>query len=128
MHDDMKKIVELSDCEWIRDRWKVKEGDLYFFRINKRLFVIHGKPDMNKDCCIWLPVGFNPESCRLQIDDLLIEIFDKAGCGFLPVYLRGMFLKWVGEKCNIMKNVHLIDESDIILKLTWLRELIEKEK
>ena len=77
MNENTKKIIELSDCEWIRKREIWKENSYYYNIRTNEISTIRGElywqqEKIKGDVC--LPVGFNPESGRLQIADLITEL------------------------------------------------------
>lgn len=129
MTDTMKKIIELCDCEWIRGKWIphtndwVIEQNLKSLKFsepytidNPAVFILDILKYSDISRIIYLPIGFNPETCNLQIDDLLMEI--------LKLDYRKMqidFVYWYGDtRCNSE------NQNDLILKLIWLRELIDE--
>lgn len=125
MNKDLEKIIKLSDHPWIKERWKLKIGDWFWNpNINKLRRVDHIHLDYGesylreKSGFIWLPVDFNPITGNHQIDDLLIEATKLNSISNMRV-LRDEFTHWLNGNNTV--------ESTIILKLIWLRELIEKE-
>ena len=76
---------------------------------------------------IWLPIGFNPDTGNWQIDDLLMEISGKT-YGANAGMIRSLFLVWlkVKTKTDLTGSEGIYMENDLILKLMWLRELIEE--
>jgi len=132
MNEILKKIIELSDCEWIQERWKPKRGDWYYWKSencdeileltdfidensNYVEWVVSGTDDK-----IWLPVGFNPETGNWQIDGLL---FEKLGYKNWDK-LTTDFTFWIWDNKEPDDE---LTESDLLLKLRWLHELIEEE-
>ena len=126
MNKTLKKIIELSDCEWIQERWKPKKGeyaiwyDKRFKDIRQEIMTIESIitiSEFRKEF-IWLPVGFNHKTGREQIDELLWERIG-GNCDFSRAFLYEALEEWrrleLREYANTM----------IILKLTWLRELRE---
>lgn len=129
MNKDLEKIIKLSDHPWIIERWKPSIGD-WFWNPNtnklRRVDHIHLDYGENylreKSGFIWPPVGFNPATGNHQIDDLLMEATGLNKSEFPSSnmrVLRDEFTHWLNGNNTI--------ESTIILKLIWLRELIEKE-
>ena len=137
MNENMKKIIELSDCEWIQEKKKekIKEGDWIVWH-NETTdewsevlpAILFDEPSLkinkgDKERLIWLPVGFDPKTGNLQVDDLLMEILN---CNQLELAY------WIGEKIEKLKWGSYEDHKTLflgmpILKLKWFRELIEKE-
>ena len=95
MIENLKKIIELSDCEWIQEKKKekIKEGDWIVWH-NETTdewsevlpVILFDEPSLNIDNddesrLIWLPVGFDPKTGRLQIADLIAEIKQRLHSG-----------------------------------------------
>ena len=118
---NLKKIVELCDIPWIQERWKRKRCDIYSARgtghfntltsDNGGVFYAHP---------VWLLLGFNPETGNYQLDDLLMEAL-KYKDGWL---LMDDFRYWWTTRQK--KCAFHFFTSEIIAKLTWLKELIKE--
>ena len=143
MNPNLKELVELSDCEWIQYRWSKFNYIFFYDKIHSQFlseFQIKDFPYEIWGCkenYIWLPVGFNPKTGNLQIDDLLMEILKVKGKSLLTNEkvtfnetnnsLRTRFFDWWEIKVNKWTDPTKWYYSDIILKLMWLKELIEEK-
>lgn len=115
--NNLKKIVELCDTPWIQDKWKPKTGDWTFSKATEMVGVVRKewRGRYESSICVWLPLGFNPETRNYQLDDLLMEA---GGFGELEAWIE--FSAWVIRDVAEYDNI-------IIAKLTWLKQLV-KEK
>ena len=115
MDKKIERIIELSDCKWIRNRWNPKGNDLVKFRKSDTIvtlgvawYFLKSTPNFEivfpqdlytndikavtktKEEMIWLPVNVNTETGNLQIDELLME---KLDVGYYPD-IRTAFFYW----------------------------------
>ncbi|GAG97078.1 unnamed protein product [marine sediment metagenome] len=78
MNKNIEIIIGLSDCDWIQNKFRKyrKIGSWYFDKEFKFFSPVIAKYETKTRIKkkIWLPVGFNPESGRLQIADLITEL------------------------------------------------------
>lgn len=142
MNKTLRKIIELSDHLWIQERWKPKEGDWLYdkrfkeFLVNTMLGKRKKKWKYHQSYivkyCIWLPAGFNPETGNWQIDELLFDFISKeyishtGKTSYDYFCLRVDFQNWLFDK-RLIHQTKYDKQSDIVLKLMWLCELIEEE-
>lgn len=151
MNDNIKKIIELSDCEWIQEKWKPREGDyaitdygevvlITTSQLGEGLLVARTE-DYGQTACVgreyhevgvWLPIGFNPDTGNWQVDDLLMEVLGYKGQPDGLSVLRRKFEKFVHSPnqgktdFEFQAGTTRTWDNDLILKLIWLRELIEE--
>lgn len=126
----MDKLIELSDHPWIQERWKPREGDWWvwgnggsFSTIDSIIMRVikSNLRDKRKNQPIYLPLGFNPETGNWQVDDLILEAGDFENTRKLAYGFGAFIDKQTKEDFALLAN------NDLILKLTWLRELLDKE-
>lgn len=116
---NMDKLITLCDHPWIQERWEKEYGDhTYSGKYNKYGGVLLQPRQVRKeDKIIWLPVGWNPETGNWQVDDLILEVGKTCPIGEVAYCFWG----WKQNKLGLDKT-----QNDLILKLTWLRELIKE--
>lgn len=140
--DTMKKLIELSDHPWIQERWKPIQGDRFAVNGKKVGILYEGEykvsgtnhlcgkeytPNGWRTVCyeelvgknlIYLPLGFNSETGNWQVDDLILELGKTCPIGELAYCFWG----WKRDKLGLDRN-----QNDLVLKLIWLRELIDNQ-
>ena len=140
MNDNLKKIIELCDVGWIQKRWKQKVGDCCWCSTYDEFKYLDVTKEKRSGLWIWLPIGFNPETGNWQVDDLLMEILGYETRKSNMEYLEQDFRSWRqirGEGFVLDKDqkewetprtkADFLAHNTLILKLTWLRELIEEK-
>lgn len=75
MNENLKKIIELSDNSWIQSKKPSNVEPIFDYSGLKHCgdYIFWVEDIINK-IYVYLPVGFNPESGRLQITDLIAEL------------------------------------------------------
>lgn len=139
----MNKLISLCDHPWIQERRPKHINELRSYAGEKDGLVwdivfsftrgIIRRSD-GSGCDLYLPLGFNPETGRSQLDELLMEavgLISPANYGdYWSVQAR--FKCWLqnktGKSIPINEGGAIWFDSMEEAKLTWLRELIEEVK
>lgn len=122
-----KALVALCDNEWIKSAWTTwLPGDWYYDRKDNELKQVCDNDliknvDFAADRYVWLPLGFTPETCQMELDELL----QAAGHFKDEDSLGDAYHAW-REREEDGQLVQMVG-SHVLLKLEWLKQLLEKK-
>lgn len=129
---DKETLVSLCDNKFVQDRscktfGSPVPGDWYYNKEIDDLIQVSDNDliknvNFSAERYVWLPLGFDPERCQMQIDQLLQE----AGKFKDEDALGDAYHEWREhiEGDNLVQMVG----NHILLKLEWLSQLLEKNK
>lgn len=130
--NDRETLVSLCGNKWVQNRscktfGSPMPGDWYYDKEVDDVIQVTDNDliknvDFGAERYVWLPLGFDPERCQMQLDWLLQE----AGKFKNEDDLGDAYHSW-REREEGDQLVQMVG-NHILLKLEWLGQLLEKTK